>query len=176
MTPRHNWQMVGKGKKPMPDKNDPAQAKLTQRGLLIGGGFGDTGALREKHEMIMREEPRYETHRTDDADLVIVAWGSTARFVKGAVDLAREEGYKVGLFRLITLWPFPDEALREICMAAGKVLVVEDNNGQMVEDVRDSVRHQIPVHLLGIWGRHSKEPSGIIMPERILEEVREVLK
>ena len=176
MDPRFNWQMVGKGNKPVPDANIPEQAKATQRGMLIGGSFGDTVPLKDKHELIMEEEPRHETYQTDDADLVIVAWGSSARFAKGAVDLAREAGLRVGLFRLITLWPFPDEALRETCMAAGKVLVVEDNNGQMVDDVRDSVRHQIPVHLLGIWGRHIKSPSGIIQPERILEEVREVLK
>ena len=175
MIPRFNWQMVGKGNKPEPDTNNPAQAGATRRSLLIGGHFMPM-IYQEKHELIMKEEPRYEKYQTDDAELVIVAWGSSARFARGAVDLARAEGIKIGLFRLITLWPFPDEALRKIATAAGKVLVVEDNNGQMVEDVRDSVRHQIPVHLLDIRGRHTPNHSGVIQPERILEEVREVLK
>ncbi len=160
--PPKPWALIGKAK------------KNGKRNVIIGG---DTISLKVKYEKVIANEIRYDTYRTEDADLLIVAFGSSARFARGAVDLARAEGLKVGLFRPITLWPFPGDALREIAAAAGNILVVEDNLGEMVEDVEDAVRHQIPVHLLGLWGRHLKlpNPSGIILPERILEEVREVL-
>lgn len=157
--PAKPWALIGKGKKD------------GKRNVLIGG---DILLLPEKYDKVIANEIRYDTYRTEDADLLIVAYGSSARFAKGAVDLARAEGRKVGLFRPITLWPFPEEALREAAIAAGKVLVVEDSIGELVDDVRDAVRHQLPVHLLGVWGRHIKGPSGLIQPEKILDEIREV--
>ena len=144
-----------------------------KRSILIGGDLLPL-KLKEKYEDVSAKEVRYDTYRAEDAELLIVAYGSSARFARGAVDLARAEGRKVGLFRPITLWPFPDEALREVALAAGNVLVVEDSIGELVEDVESAVRHQVPVHLLGIWGRHTQDQSGIIQPEKILDEVREV--
>jgi 2-oxoglutarate ferredoxin oxidoreductase subunit alpha len=140
-----------------------------------GGLVNYYAKLSEKYQKIANEEIRYETCRTEDANLLLVAYGSSARFCKGAMDMARSEGLSVGLFRPITLWPFPNQALYDNALKIGKVLVVEDSPGELIEDVEKAIRYQIPVHLLGIWGRHTGAPNGIIHPERILEEVKKLL-
>jgi len=125
-----------------------------------------------KYKTIKEKETRYKAYQTEDADILLVAYGYTARSAMRAVDVARYEGIKLGLLRPITLWPFPTEAVREAGATAGKILVVEDSQGQLVEDVEHAMQGKAPVNLLGIWGRHIPSPSGIIHPERILEEVK----
>jgi 2-oxoglutarate ferredoxin oxidoreductase subunit alpha len=93
---------------------------------------------------------------------------------KGAVDLAREEGLKVGLLRPITLWPFPTKVLRELSLQAHHILVVEHSSGLLVEDVECALQGKVPIHLLGIWGTHRRDSSGIIYPERIVEEIKQM--
>ena len=80
--------------------------------------------LQKKFEK-MQKEVRYETYACDDAEYLLVSYGSCARIVKEAMDAARKEGLRIGLFRPATLWPFPYEALREILSRVKKVLVVE---------------------------------------------------
>jgi len=169
---------------PVPEKTWALKGKAQKGGKrdIHASGIGRGGSViayhvrtKEKYEQVAQAEVRYDTYLADDAKLLLVAYGSSARFCKGAANMARAEGLKVGLFRPITLWPFPEEALRKASLAAGKVLVVEDSPGELVEDVENAVRHQIPVHLLGVWGRHSPSASGIIHPERILQEVKKVL-
>jgi len=169
---------------PVPDKTWALKGKAQKEGKRNThvAGFGSRGGVveyhvktKEKYQQVAQAEVRYETYHSQDASLLLVAYGSSARFCRGAVDIGRAAGLKVGLFRPISLWPFPEEALRETALAAGKVLVVEDSPGELVEDVENAVRHQIPVHLLGVWGRHNTGASGIIHPERIMEEMEKVL-
>ena len=92
--------------------------------------------LQRKFERIRQCEPASETYKADRADLLIVAFGICARVARTTVDSLREMGQRVGLFRPITLWPFPEAALRAAAVGAEKVLAVELNAGQMVQDVR----------------------------------------
>ena len=89
--------------------------------------------------------------------------------------MARAEGIKAGLLQLLTLWPFPEKTVREMGVKAGKLMVIEDSQGQLVEDVKNTLHGEAPVHLLGIWGRHDPGPGGVIHPERIVEEVKSIL-
>ena len=127
-----------------------------------------------KYKEISENEVRCEEYRADDADVLLVAYGYVSRMAKGAVDLAREEGLKVGLLRPITLWPFPIERLRELGSKARRVLVVEHSSGLLMEDVESHLQGKVPVHLLGIWGTHRRDGSGIIYPERIVDEVKQL--
>lgn len=108
--------------------------------------------LQEKYEQISLREPRWEELHCAGAELIVVAFGLIARIATEAVLAAREQGFKAGLFRPVTLWPFPAQALRRASRAARQVLVVEMNAGQMLEDVRLALGGQIPVELLGKLG------------------------
>ena len=103
----------------------------------------------------------------DDAEYLIVAYGSSARIAQKAVQLARAKGIKVGLLRPITLFPFPKQQLFELANQVKGILSVELNAGQMVEDVRLSVEHKVPVEHFGRTG-------GIIhTPEEVLEALEQ---
>lgn len=142
--------------------------------LNYGGVVSWHEGLLKKYKQIEENEIRYETYLADDAELLLVAYGSTARTARKAIEMARAEGMKVGLFRPITLWPYPEEALREAALKAKQVLCVEDSNGQMKEDVDFAVRAQVPVHYLGMWARSSDQPLGLIFPERVFEEIKKL--
>ena len=123
----------------------------------------------ERYKTISKNEILVEQSETADADIVLVAYGTAARVCLGAQKLARKEGLKVGLFRLITLWPFPSEALGKIAENGKPLLAVEMSMGQMVEDVRLSVMGKAPVHLLG--------RAGGVVPteEEVFAEIKKVL-
>ena len=118
--------------------------------------------LQQKYQTIRENEVRYETHQCEDADYLIVAFGSAARISEKAIELARNEGMKVGLLRPITLWPFPTKEVA--AMAEGKkgVLSVEINAGQMVEDIRLAVNGRVPVEHFGRLGGIVPEPDEIV--------------
>ena len=118
--------------------------------------------LQEKYRAIKENEVRYETQQLDDAEVLIVAFGSAARIAEKAIEIAREEGIKAGLFRPITLWPFPEKQLREAAHGKRGVLVVEINAGQMIEDVRLSVNGEEPVEHFGRLGGIVPEPDEIV--------------
>lgn len=118
--------------------------------------------LQEKYRTIKEREVRYETIELDDADIMIVAFGSAARIAEKAIELAREEGIKAGLFRPITLWPFPEKQLAEAAHGKRGVLVVEINAGQMIQDVRLSVNGEEPVEHFGRLGGIVPEPEEIV--------------
>lgn len=118
--------------------------------------------LQEKYEAIRRNEVRYEETLTDDADYLIVAFGSAARLAQKAVEMARAEGIRVGLFRPITLWPFPTEAIARQAARVKGMLVAEINAGQMVEDVRLAVNGRTPVEHFGRLGGIVPEPNEIV--------------
>ena len=86
--------------------------------------------------------------------------------------MARVEGFKVGLLRPITMWPFPYQVIKEKAQSGGRLLVVEDSLGLMVEDVRTAVQGQAEVHFLGMQSRHLPTDGGMILPGRVLEEIR----
>ena len=118
--------------------------------------------LQEKYQQIRNNEVRYETQQLDDAEYMIVAFGSAARIAEKAIEIAREEGLKVGLFRPITLWPFPEKEISAAAKGKKGVLVVEINAGQMVEDVRLSVNGAVPVAHFGRLGGIVPEPEEIV--------------
>ena len=113
---------------------------------------------------------RYETMQMEDADYMIVAFGSAARLAEKAIEIAREEGIKVGLFRPITLWPFPEKQIAEMARKTKGVLVVEINAGQMVDDVRLAVNGEERVEHFGRLGGIVPEPEEIVnvLKEKLL--------
>jgi 2-oxoglutarate ferredoxin oxidoreductase subunit alpha len=115
-----------------------------------------------KYKKIKETEVRYETNYCDDADYVIVAFGSAARLSDKAIQIAREQGIKVGLFRPITLWPFPTKEIAELAKTKKGILVVEINAGQMVQDVLLAVNGAIPVEHYGRLGGIVPEPNEIV--------------
>ena len=119
--------------------------------------------LQEKYQQIRDNEVRFETMNLDEEDdYMIVAFGSAARIAEKAMELAKEEGLKVGLFRPITLWPFPEKEIAAAAKGKKGVLVVEINAGQMVEDVRLSVNGAVPVAHFGRLGGIVPEPEEIV--------------
>ena len=118
--------------------------------------------LQEKYAEIKEKEVRFETQQMDDAEYMIVSFGSAARIAEKTIELAREEGIKVGLFRPITLWPFPEKQIAELAKGKKGVLVAEINAGQMVEDVRLSLNGTIPVAHFGRLGGIVPEPEEIV--------------
>jgi 2-oxoglutarate ferredoxin oxidoreductase subunit alpha len=126
--------------------------------------------LQKKHEKITKELQLSEEYMTEDAEVVIAAYGMTARVAKGAINIARDKGIKVGLIRPITLWPFPDKAMMKIAKKVDKFLVIEMSNGQFIDDVKLAIECSKPVEFLGIGGGWYPSVEGI------LEKIEEVCK
>ncbi|MBQ8545222.1 MAG: 3-methyl-2-oxobutanoate dehydrogenase subunit VorB [Alistipes sp.] len=126
--------------------------------------------LQAKYRVIEQSEVRYEEFMCDDADYILVAFGSSARICSATVEMAREEGIKLGLLRPITLYPFPYEPLKQMAERGVKgFMSVELNAGQMVEDVRLAVEGRSPVEHYGRTG-------GVIFnPESVLEALKSKL-
>ena len=122
----------------------------------------------DRYETVKAREQRAETFMCEDADIVLVSFGATARIAHSAVVRARAEGIKAGLLRPITLWPFPVDAI-EGCMGRAKAfLSVEMNMGQMVDDVRLAINGRVPVEFFGRTG-------GIIpTPDEVLGAIRKL--
>ena len=118
--------------------------------------------LQAKYAEIREKEVRYEMQQCDDADYVIVAFGSAARIAEKSVELARAEGIKVGLFRPITLWPFPTKEIAALAKGKKGVLVAEINAGQMVQDVRLAINGAVPVEQFGRLGGIVPDPEEIV--------------
>ena len=114
--------------------------------------FKHLGRVFEKYQQAERNEVRFEEYRTEDAETVIVAFGIASRIAKGTVNKLRSNGVKVGLFRPITLWPFPKVQLKKLASEGKQFLVVELNHGQMYEDVKLAVGSGVTVDFLGKWG------------------------
>jgi 2-oxoglutarate ferredoxin oxidoreductase subunit alpha len=111
--------------------------------------------LMRKYEKITKEETRSETFATEDARMVVVAFGTAARIAKGAIKRVREQGLKVGLLRPVSLWPYPSKVVKDLAKRVKFFLVFELNMGQMVEDVKLSLEGNGEVHFYG-------RPGGII--------------
>lgn len=120
-----------------------------------------------KYREVEANEVRYEQIKCEDADYIIVAFGSAARICLKTLELARQEGIKVGLIRPITLWPFPSKVINQLADTVKAIITVELNAGQMVEDVRLSVNGKVPVEHYGRLG-------GIVpTPDSVLNAIKE---
>ena len=126
--------------------------------------------LQKKYDRITAEEQRWETKYAEDAELIVVAYGTAARIAESAIEDLKTEGINAGLFRPISLWPFPLHALRELSKKAPKVAVFELCLGQMVEDVILSVGERAEIYFHGV-------PGGLIpTPAEVAEFLRSTVK
>lgn len=155
--PRKPWALTGAKGRPM--------RYLKSLYLKEGELEAHNKVLQEKYREIEKHEVRCEEFVTDDATLILAAFGTSARIARTAVNMARDKGIKVGLFRPVTVYPFPAKRLRSLSEKVKDFLVVEMNTGQMVEDVRLSVSGDSKVEFYGRPG------GGIPTPVEILKEI-----
>lgn len=123
--------------------------------------------LQEKYQRIKENEVLWEGYKLEDADVVLVSYGISSRIARSAVDAARKEGIKAGLFRPITLFPFPEKEIRQLADRGCKFISVEMSNGQMREDIRLASGCK-PVELVCRYG------GNLINIDQIMEKIREV--
>jgi 2-oxoglutarate/2-oxoacid ferredoxin oxidoreductase subunit alpha len=126
--------------------------------------------LQAKYREIEKNERLWEAAQTDDADYLLVGFGLSARICRSAVSVLRKTGIKAGLFRPITLWPFPEAELAAAAKGKKKLLVVEMNAGQMVQDVRLAVGSGAPIDFLGTMGGATPQVDSVV--ERIKSYAR----
>ena len=160
--PEKPWALTGR----TPDRENNIALSLR----LNGDDYDlnkHTKELFENYEKIQANETISETFMCDDADVVLTAYGTAARVCKKAVKMLREQGVKVGLFRPVTLWPFPQKELEAACAKAKKILTVEMSMGQMVQDIKLYSGHKVSD--VDFYG----EPGGIIPKvDAIIEKVK----
>lgn len=125
--------------------------------------------LQEKYNRMKENEVKVESYNLENADLVISAYGTTSRIVKTAIDKLEDEGYKIGLIRPITLWPYPFDEFNKINDSCKGVLTVEMNTGQMLEDVKLALNGRLPAYFYGRTG------GMVPTPEEIVDKVKEIL-
>ncbi|NIN01886.1 MAG: 3-methyl-2-oxobutanoate dehydrogenase subunit VorB [candidate division Zixibacteria bacterium] len=124
--------------------------------------------LMEKYKKVEENEVRYETSMVDDAELLMVAYGTASRVSKAGMTLARKQNLRVGLLRPVTLWPFPMKVLNNLASGIKKILVVEMSAGQMIEDVRLAIEGKAEVLF------HGRPAGGIPTEGEILEVVKKI--
>lgn len=125
--------------------------------------------LQDKYKLIEENEVKVESYNCEDADIIVTAFGTTARIVNNVIKMAKKEGIKVGLIRPITLWPFPVKEFEKYAEVPKAFLSVELNAGQMVEDVRLSVNGKRPVYFYGRMG------GMIPSQQEILDQIKQIL-
>jgi 2-oxoisovalerate ferredoxin oxidoreductase alpha subunit len=159
----------------LPEKLWAVKGTPETRANLISSIYLEPDEL-EDHErkleakyMRARVEVRHELYQTEDAEVLLVGFGIVSRVLRSAVETLRQDGLKAGLFRPITLWPFPSEALREAAAKVEKVIVVELSNGQMVEDVRLALDGKVPVEFYGRVG--GNVPSVEELHAQVMERI-----
>jgi len=156
--PPKDWALTGaKGRKP-----NRLKSLYLQDGELSDHNW----KLQQKYEQMKKEEVAFENFLTEDASLIVAAFGSMARVSKTSVELARKEGMSVGLLRPITLFPFPEKAFDDLSRRVKRFLTVELNTGQMVEDVKLSAERNAQVYFYG------RPPGSLPSPEEVLEEIK----
>lgn len=163
--------MMGQMMEPVVFKN-PKPREYSSQYVLSGCGEGKSRFIRglildplgeeehnwklfRKYQVISDKEVRYDTFMADDAELLVVAYGTAARIAKGAIKRIRETGIKVGLIRPITLWPFPSVALKKFSEKVPKFLVFEMSTGQMLEDVKLAIGNSADIQFYG-------RPGGVV--------------
>jgi 2-oxoglutarate ferredoxin oxidoreductase subunit alpha len=140
------------------------------RSLWLGEGVLEEHNLKlqAKYEQVQKNEVLCEQYEVDDAEIIVVAYGVSARIVRGAVDKARQDGIKVGWIRPITLWPFPTEQISKAAEEFRIFLTVELSAGQMVEDVKLALSGKAPVVFYGRPG------GGVPTVDEILDKIRQL--
>lgn len=124
--------------------------------------------LQAKYELIKQNEVDYEEYMTEDASIVLVSYGISSRICRSAVDLARKEGIKVGLFRPKTLFPFPESQLKALADKGCSFISVEMSNGQMIDDIRLAIGCSRPVELVNRMG------GNLIILDKIMDKIRKI--
>ncbi len=166
MQPRRNqapdWALTGAAGRP---KNGIVPFRLYAEELEVYNQ-----RLQDKLARVAANEVRYREYLLDDAELILVGFGTSGRIALTAVKQARKLGIKAGLLRPVTLWPFPERRLWQLADEARGFLVAEMNAGQMVEDVRLAVGGQAPVKFLGRLG------GMVPMPDEILDAIKSLDK
>jgi 2-oxoglutarate ferredoxin oxidoreductase subunit alpha len=162
--PKKEWAMTGTNKQRKPNiinSLDIDPVKLEEHNI----------DLQNKYKEIEEKELKYELYKTDnDCDAYIAAFGTMGRISKSVIDLAEKDGYKIGLIRPITLWPFPYKQVSELASKGKPILTVELNMGQMWEDVRLGVNGQCETPFYGRMG-------GVVPTEdEIYEELKKYIK
>ncbi len=144
---------------PLPEKPWAVKGTPETRANLISSIYLETDELEEhqrrmeaKYIRAQEVEQRSELWHTEDADILLVGYGIVSRVLLSTVEALRKDGVKAGLFRPITLWPYPTKTLQKAAARVQKVLVVELSNGQMVEDVRLALNGKVPVEFYGRVG------------------------
>ncbi len=163
-------------KREIPEKTWAANGTEGKRSKnIINSLFIDPNVLEnsildryKRYDEICEKEVKYEEYMCDDADIVIVAYGISSRIAKTAIASARANGIKVGLFRPITLWPYPKKALAKLADTAKHFLVSELNMGQMVDDVKVAIECKKPVSFFGRTG------GVITSPAELLAEIERI--
>jgi pyruvate/2-oxoacid:ferredoxin oxidoreductase alpha subunit len=161
---------------PLPEKPWAVKGTPETRANFISSIFLEPDELEEhqrkleaKYIRAQQAEPRCELCYTEDAEVLLVGYGIVSRVLLSTVEALRKEGVKAGLFRPITLWPYPSKALVEAAAKVQKVLVVELSNGQMVEDVRLALNGKVPVEFYGRVG--GNVPSVRELQEQVLSRM-----
>ncbi len=159
-----------------PEKPWAVKGPPETRANLVSSIFLETDELEEhqrrleaKYMRAQEAEPRCELCYTDDAEILLVGYGIVSRVLLSAVEGLRKEGVKAGLFRPITLWPYPEKALVKAAANVQKVLVVELSNGQMVQDVRLALNGKVPVDFYGRVG--GNVPSVRELQDQVLSRI-----
>jgi 2-oxoglutarate/2-oxoacid ferredoxin oxidoreductase subunit alpha len=148
------------------------RAKRIVKSYDLREGFLEKMVLErvKRYKELEKNEALYEEKMLEDADIAIVAYGTSARVAVAAMKLARERGLKAGLFRPITLWPFPKARLAELSGRIKKFLAVEMSLGQMVEDVQLAVNGKAEVHL------HAKPGAAVMTADEVYRTLENILK
>ena len=155
---RPAWALTGSGDRP--------RNIITSIYLVPEEGEAFNRRLQDKLQLIRQAEVRYTEYETRDADYLVVGFGTAGRVAQTAVKQARAHGVRVGLFRPISLFPFPEKRLEELSRQVRAMLVVEMNAGQMVQDVRLAVNGRVPVEFYGRMG-------GIVpFPDEVYEAIQ----
>lgn len=159
--PEKTWALTGcRGRTPNVIKSlFVGEGELEQRNYV----------LQAKYSRMKNSEVKFQTYDTDDAELVVIAFGIAARIAISAVRKLRAEGHKIGMFRPVTLFPFPEEAISSLARGGKRFIVVELNAGQMLEDVRLSVNGKSEVLFYG------KPGGAVITPEELYEALIKAL-
>ena len=159
--PAKDWATTGTGEKRKP--NVVNSLYLQADALQV-----HNKNLEKKYKLMEENEVLYEAFGLEDAEVVVVAYGTTSRIVKSAVKKAQEKGIKVGMIRPITIWPFPYEIFKKIGNNAKGILTVEMSAGQMIDDVKIGTEGRIPVYFNGTQG-------GVVpTPQNILEDIEKI--
>jgi pyruvate/2-oxoacid:ferredoxin oxidoreductase alpha subunit len=159
----------------MPEKLWAVKGTPETRANLISSIYLEPDQLEEHQRRLEAKyiraqvEARHETYQTEDAEILLVGYGIVSRVLRSTVQLLRKQGCKAGLFRPITLWPFPSQELAKAARRVQKVLVVELSNGQMLEDVRLAINGKLPVEFYGRVG--GNVPSVEELQQQILERM-----